>query len=368
MRAMAMSIPVRLPLSSSKCHGGLVLPVPTMSLPRSSVVRSTLSDAACAAAFCGSSTPPAARTAPAAAPRPSTLRRCMKLSIFPPPDGPADWRAASLYCARSRSPVTGLGLRQPLGLERALGRWALSHSIAMVEHARGGAGIDAVALRPARNGEEIGVGDRVALAHGPRTSEHLSLDQIEAGADGLRRLLLHRLVRRRVVRPTVAASAMRVRHMHGRAEIAHEGLQLGERERIVERRELSLRMRLRDIGENGGRFRQHAAPSYEGRPPAFRIYLEIGRLRLLGGAEVDPSRFVSGVRLFERNMRSKSAAVGGVIEREHGGPRMMGLDGARPYKVTIWPRRSSSLTTRSAKASGESSAELRISSGASGAS
>jgi hypothetical protein len=27
------------------------------------------------------------------------LRRCMKLSMFPPPDGPADWRAANHYSA-----------------------------------------------------------------------------------------------------------------------------------------------------------------------------------------------------------------------------------------------------------------------------
>src|SRR5436309_4144240 len=35
MRAMAMSMPVSWPLSSSKCQGGLVDPVPTISLPRS---------------------------------------------------------------------------------------------------------------------------------------------------------------------------------------------------------------------------------------------------------------------------------------------------------------------------------------------
>jgi hypothetical protein len=49
---------------------------------------------------------------------------------------------------------------------------------------------------------------------------------------------------------------MRVRHVHGRAEVGHERLQLSERERIVERRELRRGMRLRDKGENGGRFRQ----------------------------------------------------------------------------------------------------------------
>ena len=85
-------------------------------------------------------------------------------------------------------------------------------------------------------------------------------------------------------------------------------------------------MRLRDIGENGGRFRQHAALGHERRHPAFRVDLEIVGLRLLGGAEVDPSRFVVSAGFFERDMRSQSAGVGGVIEREHGGPRMMGRD------------------------------------------
>ena len=49
---MVMSMPTSLPSSSSKCHGALVLPVPTMSLPRSRTVRSRLSGADCAAAFC----------------------------------------------------------------------------------------------------------------------------------------------------------------------------------------------------------------------------------------------------------------------------------------------------------------------------
>jgi hypothetical protein len=52
---------------------------------------------------------------------------------------------------------------------------------------------------------------------------------------------------------------MRVRHVHGRAEVGPERLQLSERERIVERHELSLGMALRDIGEDGWRFAQHAA-------------------------------------------------------------------------------------------------------------
>ncbi len=40
--AMVMSMPTSSPLSFSKCQGALVLPVPTISLPRSSTVRSRL--------------------------------------------------------------------------------------------------------------------------------------------------------------------------------------------------------------------------------------------------------------------------------------------------------------------------------------
>ena len=47
-------------------------------------------------------------------------------------------------------------------------------------------------------------------------------------------------------------------------------------------------------------------------------------LRAHCGAEIDPSRLISRARFFERDMRSKRAGVGGVIEREHGGPKMKG--------------------------------------------
>jgi hypothetical protein len=65
-----------------------------------------------------------------------------------------------------------------------------------------------------------------------------------------------RLGGRRGVRPAIPTGVMRVRHMHGRAEVGHERLHFGKREGVVERRELSLGMALRDKGENGGRFRQ----------------------------------------------------------------------------------------------------------------
>ncbi len=51
IRPMVMSMPTSSPASFSKCQGALVLPVPTISLPRSRTVRSKLSGAAWAAAF-----------------------------------------------------------------------------------------------------------------------------------------------------------------------------------------------------------------------------------------------------------------------------------------------------------------------------
>jgi hypothetical protein len=81
------------------------------------------------------------------------------------------------------------------------------------------------------------------------------------------------------------SSAMAVGDMSGGAEISVERLQLGERERIVERRQPGLRMGPSDIGQNGRRFGQHAAVGHERRRAAFRIDLEIAGLGLLGCVE-----------------------------------------------------------------------------------
>ena len=66
-------------------------------------------------------------------------------------------------------------------------------------------GVDPVALQPLRQGEEIGIADRVGLAHHPGPFEHLALDQVEALADRLRHLPLHLLDGRRIVDPAIAA-------------------------------------------------------------------------------------------------------------------------------------------------------------------
>jgi hypothetical protein len=74
-------MPTSSPFSFSKCQGALVLPVPTISLPRSSTVRSVPPAGACAAARSGAMVAAVAPTSPATA-RPvvpslrNSLRAC----------------------------------------------------------------------------------------------------------------------------------------------------------------------------------------------------------------------------------------------------------------------------------------------------
>ena len=80
---MVMSMPTSLPASSSKCHGALVLPVPTMRCPRSMIVRSRLSGADCAAAFCPLSATIPAAPANTAPPMPSFKNsRRLEMSVI----------------------------------------------------------------------------------------------------------------------------------------------------------------------------------------------------------------------------------------------------------------------------------------------
>src|SRR5271166_3382368 len=77
-------------------------------------------------------------------------------------------------------------LRLRLPRQRAADGRALGHPAAVVDDARESAGIDAVALQPAGEREEIRIGDRIGLAHHPRAAEQLALDEVETRADRLR--------------------------------------------------------------------------------------------------------------------------------------------------------------------------------------
>ena len=91
--------------------------------------------------------------------------------------------------------------------------------------------IDAVAFQPARQRVQIGIADRVLLAHHPRPLQHVALDQREAGGHAFRHHALHVGEGGFLARPAIAAPLMGVRHMHGGAEIAVEGLHLARMRR-----------------------------------------------------------------------------------------------------------------------------------------
>ena len=86
---------------------------------------------------------------------------------------------------------------------------------------------------------------------------------------------------------------------------------------------------LRNEGEDGGRFGQHAALGNQRRHATFRIDREILGLRLLGASEVDSSRFEGGAGLFERDMRRQCAGVGRIIESEHDSSSLVVAHGRR---------------------------------------
>src|SRR4030088_3429068 len=73
--------------------------------------------------------------------------------------------------------------------------------------------IDAIALQPLCQGEEIRIADRVGVAHHPRSGQHLAFDQGKALADRLGNHSLHFRDGCRIVRPAIAAHAMGVSDM-----------------------------------------------------------------------------------------------------------------------------------------------------------
>ncbi len=56
------------------------------------------------------------------------------------------------------------------------------HPLAMPNYARQLRRIDAISLQPLRKSKEVWVCDGVDVAHDPRSSQHVALDEVEAGA------------------------------------------------------------------------------------------------------------------------------------------------------------------------------------------
>ena len=114
--------------------------------------------------------------------------------------------------------------------------------------------------------------------------------------------------------PAMAAHAMGVVDVQARAQVAVEGLHLGEGERIVDRREPGRRMALRHEDQHGRRLGQDAAIGDQRRHASLGIDLEILGRTLLGLAEVDPHRRIVGADFFQDDVRGQRAGMGGVEE------------------------------------------------------
>jgi hypothetical protein len=110
---------------------------------------------------------------------------------------------------------------------------------------------------------------------------------------------------------------MRVRDMHGRAQIAVEFLDLRESEWIGERGEFRLGETLRHEAQQRGRFRECTALGDQGGYSPLGIDREVFGAPLALRAEVYQNRLVGRAGLFERDVRRERARAGGVVKRQH---------------------------------------------------
>src|ERR1700674_2186275 len=191
------------------------------------------------------------------------------------------------------------------------------HAAAVTADFRQPSNVHSIVLQPLGEGEQIGITDRVRIAHDPRSFEHFALDQHEALTHVLRHFALHCINRSRVIDPTIAAHAMRVRDMDRGAKIAVECLYASESERILQWCEPRFGEVLCDKRENCGRLRQHSPFSHQGGYSSLRIDLQVLRLALLILTEIHRSDLIVGARLFQRDMGGERACVNRVKQFEH---------------------------------------------------
>jgi len=78
-------------------------------------------------------------------------------------------------------------------------RWPLGHAVTVRLDLRKASNVHAVAFQPPGDREQIGVADRIAIAHHPRPAHHYGLNQIERGGHGFGHLLFHGLERSGIV-------------------------------------------------------------------------------------------------------------------------------------------------------------------------
>ena len=156
--------------------------------------------------------------------------------------------------------------------------------------------------------------NRVVLAHGPRPSELRSIRSkhsvIVAGTAFIASIVAASSAQR-------APRAMRVRDVHGRAQIAVEFLHLGEREGVRQRREFCVGKTLRDEQKQAGRFGQCPAFGHERRNAALRVYSEVFGAPLGLRAEIEPHRLIRRTGFFERDVGRERTGPRSVIELQH---------------------------------------------------
>jgi hypothetical protein len=102
----------------------------------------------------------------------------------------------------------------------------------------------------------------------------------------------------------VAAHAVGVRHVQGRAEVAVECLDLGKGKRIVEWREARLRETLGDERQHRRALGQDAPVGHQCRHSTFGIDSQVLGSSLLIRGEVDANRGILSTRLFQRDVEA----------------------------------------------------------------
>ena len=178
----------------------------------------------------------------------------------------------------------------------------MQHAVAVGVDARVVGDVDAVRRQPLGNGEQVGIGDGVAVAQHPWARQQLRFDQLEAGGHDLGRLALHLGDGAGVVRPALTAAAVGVGHVDGGAQVAVEGLNPGEIEGVVQRRELRLGIALGDVAEDGRSLGKHAALGLQDRNAPLGIDAPIGFGALFGRGEIHPPQLEIGTGLAQRDV------------------------------------------------------------------
>src|ERR1700730_7219892 len=225
---------------------------------------------------------------------------------------------ASHYVAALDSWLGASGNRRAFRGHSLLNSRTRQHTRAMFHDAGYFGGVDAVALYPGSDGEEVWVADRVLVTHHPRTLHELMFDQLKAFHHVRWYFAPHCLDGCGVIRPSGAAHTMCVRDMYGRAKITIELLNLCKGERIREGGEFGVRETLCHKAQQRGGFRECAALGHQRGNAPFRVDREVFGAPLALGTEIDENGLVGRTGLFKRDVRRERTRAGSIVKPEHG--------------------------------------------------